>query len=410
MRFLYAMVAHLLVAGMYVAALFTAKARKGISGRVGWRSRLASWRINHPGELIWMHCSSLGEFEQGRSLLEEIRLKQPEKVLLLTFFSPSGYEIRKDTKLVDGVFYLPWDTSGAAADFFDILKPKIALFIKYEYWPNFFFAARKRDVPLFVVSAIFRKNQRFFRLFGGFWRDVLRCVSHFFVQNESSEALLMGIGMRRVTVAGDTRFDRVIRAVETAVALPEMIAFRAHCCILMGGSTWPADEHVLRQWLSVAPEHWKLVIVPHEVDAGHLNQLKKRFPMAVCWSERNQSRWEQAQVLIVDTIGLLSGLYRYADICWIGGGFGAGIHNTLEAAAWGKSVAFGPNYVKFDEAVGLIGCGAAVAADSPTQAVQLIMHRVENAAQRQLAGQAAERFVRNGGGATGKILSHLVAE
>ena len=393
-----------------VIGLFNTKARLWSEGRRQWRQRLTDWRAQNPGEVIWMHCASLGEFEQGRPILEALRNRFPQKKLLLTFFSPSGYEVRKNYPGVDGVFYLPADTATNALDFLTIVQPALGLVVKYEYWPNFFLSCKQQGIALYVVSGIFREGQRFFGMAAGFWRPVLDSVSHFFVQNESSVNLLHSIGINCVTLAGDTRFDRVIEVMRHPVSLDAIEAFKGESLVVVGGSTWPDDEVVLADWLSTAIPSAKLIVVPHEVGSEAITRLEQRFPGAVRWSQRNAAPWADARVVIVDEIGWLSSIYAYADVCWIGGGFGAGIHNTLEAAAWHKPVLFGPRYRKFDEACGLIAAGGAISAQD-THVGPVLLHQItRDAAMRERMGHQSGLFVERGAGATAKILNELAVK
>jgi 3-deoxy-D-manno-octulosonic-acid transferase len=336
-----------------------------------------------------------------------MRTSHPGRKLMLTFFSPSGYEVRKNFEGVEGVFYLPLDTSRDAKDFLDILQPSVVLVVKYEYWPNYFFACKQRGIPLYMVSAILRPNQRFFGWMGGFWRNVLRCVSHFFVQNEESLKLLHTIGIDCVTLTGDTRFDRVIQSKENAQQLPMLHSFSVGHNLLVAGSTWSADESALEQWFAQCTPGWKLVLVPHEVGEGHIHEIMQRFPTAARWSEASADSVSAASVLVIDTIGVLTAAYSYADVCWIGGGFGAGIHNTLEAAVWGKPILFGPHYEKFDEARCLLACGAAKSAANAPDLVAILNDLTSNEGAIRSMGKAAGLFVQQGRGATDKILSHL---
>jgi len=392
---------------MPVVGLFYGKAQLWSKGRKDWRKQLADWRKSHPGEVIWMHCASLGEFEQGRPVLEALRSTHPQEKLLLTFFSPSGYEVRKNYSGVDVVCYLPADTPSNARDFIAILQPSMVLIVKYEYWPNFFLSCKQHGVPLYIISGIFREGQRFFGAFAAFWRPVLNSVNHFFVQNEASIKLLHSIGFTNATLAGDTRFDRVMQLASRPRPVPLVQSLKGPGVLVVGGSTWPADEEVLANWWAAAPEDARLVVVPHEVGSESNQRLKKRFPDAIRWSECGSGTMPSARVLIVDEIGWLSSIYAYADICWIGGGFGAGIHNTLEAAVWKKPVLFGPRYLKFDEACGLISSGGAISAKDSQVGVLLLQQLTRDAALREQMGQQSGLFVERGSGATPKILNEL---
>jgi 3-deoxy-D-manno-octulosonic-acid transferase len=406
-RALYSFFIQVLAVLMPIAGIFHSKARLWSQGRRQWRNRLSDWRKGNPGELIWMHCASLGEFEQGRPVLEALRAQYPHKKLLLTFFSPSGFEVRKHYSGVDGVFYLPADTTANARDFLAIVKPSRAMMVKYEYWPNFFLSCKQHHVPLYIISGIFRPDQRFFGMFSSFWRPVLAAVNHFFVQNESSVKLLESIGFTNVTLAGDTRFDRVMQLKQSPRSVEWIREFKGEGLLVVGGSTWPADEDALAMWLSSATVSAKLVVVPHEVDKASVSRLMKLFPDAVLWSKREATGYSSSRVCIVDEIGWLSSIYTWADICWIGGGFGAGIHNTLEAAAWHKPVLFGPRYLKFDEACGLIAAGGAISTKDERVGAVLLGQLTADAAVRDRMGQQAGLFVERGAGATAKILNEL---
>jgi 3-deoxy-D-manno-octulosonic-acid transferase len=392
---------------MHGVALAHGKSRKWVEGRRNWRKNLQLWRKEYTGDIYWFHCASLGEFEQGRPVMERLRKERPDVVILLTFFSPSGYEIRKNYAGADGVFYLPIDTRSSSSDFLDIIRPKVACFVKYEYWPNYFLGCKSRGIPLIMISAILRPNQRFFGWSGFFWKPVLESVSHYFVQDESSMQLLNGIGIDLCTIAGDTRFDRVLEIASTASELAEVCEWSAGSLVLIGGSTWPADEQVLLSWWRKASSDWKLLLVPHEIGTAHIQAIQQLWPEAVLWSKRAETDWETSRVLIINEIGMLSTLYRYASAAWIGGGFGVGIHNTLEAAAWGLPVAFGPRFEKFAEAQGLIACGAARAAHDEAAAVLLIEQLTSNSDEMTRMGALAGRFVESGRGATDRIMSFL---
>lgn len=336
-----------------VFALFSPKAKLFIQGRQDIFSVLAH-KINTQHTHIWLHFASLGEFEQGRPVLERIKELRPEKRIIVTFFSPSGYEIRKNYALAEGVFYLPLDTANNAKRFIEIINPEIAIFTKYEFWHHYFAALEEKKVPLFLISGIFRPNQAFFKWYGGFYRSILTKITHLFVQNEESERLLKGIGINQVSLSGDTRFDRVFENVATVKTLPLVEAFVQRSKVLIAGSTWPQDEALIAGWMKNHPD-WKVILAPHEIGAAHIDQLMTLFPHAAKYSTlQEQEKTEQQQILVIDNIGLLSSLYQYGDIAYIGGGFGAGIHNTLEAAAFGLPVIFGPRYDKFQEAKDLV--------------------------------------------------------
>ncbi len=410
MRLLYSMLLTLAGMLMQAMALVHRKSRLWVAGRRNWRSRLRAWRSENPGDLYWFHCASLGEFEQGRPVIERLRKEMPHSVILLTFFSPSGYEVRKSYASVNGVFYLPLDTISNANTFLDIVKPKQACFVKYEYWPNYFLGCKKRGISLILISAILRPGQRFFGFWSFFWKPVMQSVTHCFVQDDATAHLLAGLGIDRSTVTGDTRFDRVLDVAASAPELSDAARWANHAKVLIGGSTWPADERVLLNWWQKAPAHWKLLLVPHEVGHAHIQALLRMWPEAMLWSKRNELSVADARVLIVDEVGVLSTLYRYAHLAWIGGGFGAGIHNTLEPAAWKLPIAFGPKHAKFAEALGLIACGAASTGDNEEKSVELLGRLTANEADLDRMGEAAGHFVSTGRGATNKIMSFLREE
>ncbi len=394
---------------MHGVAWVHGKSRLWVNGRKDWRTRLVDWRKNNPGELYWFHCASLGEFEQGRPVMERLRTERPEVVVLLTFFSPSGYEVRKNYSGADGVFYLPLDTHSGSRKFLDIVQPKVACFVKYEYWPNYFLTCKSKGIPLIMISAILRPDQRFFGWSGFFWKPILESVSHYFVQDEGTMKLLSGIGIERATLAGDTRFDRVLEIAETAKEVSEIREWAQGARVLIGGSTWPPDEQVLLDWWRDAAGVYKLLLVPHEIEHSHIATMLQKWPEAVLWSKRETEDLLSSNVIIIDRIGMLSALYRYAKIAWIGGGFGDGIHNTLEAAAWNVPVVFGPRYEKFAEAKGLIAVGGALSGSDESEAALILKRLTSNNPQMARMGVAAGGFVASGRGATDKIMSFLRA-
>ncbi|MBA3829596.1 MAG: 3-deoxy-D-manno-octulosonic acid transferase [Taibaiella sp.] len=394
-------------AALHIAALFNPKAKLFINGRKGWRASVKDKLASDGRPRIWMHCASLGEFEQGRPVLETLRKKYPSHSLVLTFFSPSGYEVRKDYKGADHVFYLPFDTPRNAAYFLDIVKPQLCLFVKYELWYYFLKGIAKRQIPLLLISAIFRKDQLFFKWYGGLYRNMLRRFTHLFVQDETSEELLQTIDSTHVTVSGDTRFDRVIEATQIITAQPLATAFAEGHKVLVAGSTWKEDEVFLNSVLKKLPEGWRIILVPHEVDEAHIADITKLFAgNSTLWSQPQVT--ESTKVLIVDEVGLLLQLYSYGRYAWIGGGFGKdGIHNVLEAAVYSIPCAYGPVYHQFLEAEQMVACGGAVIATTPEQyAAQLLLWQSNKDSYNQ-AALAAGRYVRSHGGATEKITAYI---
>ena len=394
----------ILIYGLLVrlVALFNTKAKLFVDGRKDIFKQINS-KINFNEKPIWFHFASLGEFEQGRPVLEKIKSLNPTEKIIVTFFSPSGYEIRKNYALADGIFYLPIDTPSNARKFLLLVKPKMAIFTKYEFWPNYFKALAHNQTPLYIISGIFRPNQVFFKWYGGFYRNVLKCVDHFFVQNDESALLLKSIGITEIDISGDTRFDRVFENAQAPKELASVKAFCQNSPVLVAGSTWLEDEKLLTELATENPD-WKIIIAPHEIHASHIDELVKLFPEAIKFSEIDVKPMN-SQILIIDNIGMLSSLYQYGRIAYIGGGFGAGIHNTLEAAAFGLPVIFGPNYQKFQEAKDLINIGAAKSignAKGLITAFDYFKHTEES-------GTIAKSYVAEKKGATDMIIDRILS-
>lgn len=380
------------------AAFFNQKAKLFTSGRENIFKKIAQ-KINPNDSPIWFHFASLGEFEQGRPVLEAIKIKQPQQKIIVTFFSPSGYEIRKNYALAD-VFYLPLDTASNAKKFIDLVNPKQAIFTKYEFWYHYFKTLNDRKIPLYLISGIFRPNQAFFKWYGGFYRNILKNVSHFFVQNNDSITLLNSIGITAVSLSGDTRFDSVYQNTKNPKKIELIEKFCGNSNVFIAGSTWLPDEKLLVSLIEKHPD-WRIIIAPHEVDEQHINEIEKLFPTATKFSSLNtQYAIRNTNILIIDNIGMLSSLYQYAKVAYIGGGFGAGIHNTLEAAAFGLPVIFGPKYDKFQEAKDLIAIGAA---KSISNAEELIF-AFEYFNTNTEASADAKKYVNDKKGATKMIL------
>lgn len=359
MQFLYAVGIRLYQLFILLVSPFNRKAASWIRGRKNWRT-LLSMQLKPREQRAWFHFASLGEFEQGRPVLEAFRRKNPSFTIVVTFFSPSGYEVRKDYPLADYVFYLPADTPGNARDFITAISPEIVFFTKYEFWHFYFRELGRRNIPLYIVSAIFRKEQLFFKPYGGFYRSILQNVTHFFVQDTASAALLDSIGLHNYTLTGDTRFDRVLENLQAAKPLPLIEDFAAGKPVFIAGSTWPEDEAILAPLINSKYYPFRWIIAAHEIGAAHLQQIESRLSIKhIRYSEALVKGTQDAEVLIIDNIGMLLSLYAYARIAYIGGGFGKGIHNTLEAAASGIPIFFGPRYEKFKEAKDLIALGGA---------------------------------------------------
>ena len=394
--------------GIGIAALWNVKARRWVNGRKNIFERLDAELKTDKSKLIWFHCSSLGEFEQGRPVMEKLRSQFHNYKLLLTFFSPSGFEIRKDYKDADWVFYLPMDSKANAKRFFDIINPSLVVFIKYDYWYYYLNECKKRNIPLLMISAIFRKEQPFFKWFGSLHRKMLNCFTHFFVQDKQSLQLLASVDINNATIAGDTRFDRVAEIAEKFQPVDEIQKFCASSQVLVAGSTWPEDEKLIKKAIQDYPE-LKLIIAPHEIHKNHLQQLKSLITSSIFFSEIKTNNEQQitSNCLIIDNIGMLSRLYHYATITYIGGGFNKGIHNVLEAAVYGKPVLFGPNYKKFKEAIGLIDTGGGFSIASSHELSSLLNKLINNKNELESSGKKAIEFVKENKGATEKILRYI---
>jgi len=372
-----------------------------------------SWRILRDGidqtkPWLWFHAASLGEFEQGRPIMERIRKEHPEYNILLTFFSPSGYEVRKNYAGADLICYLPFDTIFNVRRFLNIVKPQKVFFIKYEFWPNYLTALKLRQIPTYLISGIFRKDQLFFKNYAPFYRRMLQTFTHLFVQNQESVDLLASIGRTdEVSISGDTRFDRVLEIRKAAKDLPIVGQFSKSASgnVLIAGSSWPKDEAFFIPYFNEHPE-LKLIIAPHEIHEEHLltieAQLKRPF---LRYSQMDQSNAASCDCLIIDCFGLLSSIYRYGDIAYIGGGFGTGIHNTLEAAVYGIPVIFGPKFAKFHEAKELLTCGGGFTFDSETTFTELLDLLNSDTNFRLNTGKIAGEMVLNGSGGTNKVLN-----
>ena len=410
MCFLYQLSIFLYGLLLRLIAPFHPKAKLWVAGRKGLLKRIEQ-TVEKGQEYIWFHFASLGEFEQGRAVMEQIKAKYPNEKIIVTFFSPSGYEIRKNTALADYVFYLPEDTARNAERFVELINPKFAVFTKYEYWYFYFRALKRRQIRLLMISAIFRDNQLFFKQYARFYRNILKLVSYFFTQNMESVHLLKWIGISNAGLAGDTRFDRVVELPKEHKDIPEVKAFANNHPVLVAGSTWPADEDLLKELLE-KHKTWKMVLAPHEIHEEHILQIMKLFPNALRFSQFKtyaESQIAQAPVLIIDNIGMLSSLYVFGQIAYIGGGFGVGIHNTLEAATYGIPVVFGPKNEKFQEAKDLIEIGAGFSISNAEELNQ-VFNAMLVEAKRIPAATAAKNYVQQRAGATQIIMKYLETE
>ena len=387
-----------------IVSLFNKKAHLLSKGQ-GQCFKVLKESIDSQCEYVWFHAASLGEFEQGRPVMEQIKTEQPNTKILLTFFSPSGYEVRKNYGGADVICYLPLDTPSNAKRFLKMVNVSKAIYIKYEFWPNFLLELQNNNIPVYSISSIFRPNQVFFRWFGGWYMNILRTFKHIFVQDDFSNQLLISHDIQNVTVAGDTRFDRVVDVSKKSKSIAVVQQFIGNCQrVIVAGSSWPKDEELLIRYLN---EHVdvKLILVPHEIHEAHLLGIFKMLNNNyVRYTQANVSDLQTSNCLVVDTIGLLSSIYQYADIAYIGGGFGVGIHNTLEAAVWRIPVVFGSNFQKFREARELISAGGAFSvADYDLLKIQL-----DKLFDDKKAGEIAGDYVKTNTGATGLILKYLM--
>jgi 3-deoxy-D-manno-octulosonic-acid transferase len=359
---------------------------------------------------IWFHFASLGEFEQGRPVLEQMQLLYPDKPIVITFFSPSGYEVRKNTPLAQAVYYLPLDSAKNAREFITAIKPAMAIFTKYEYWYHYFNQLHTQHVPLYIISGIFRPNQVFFKWYGGLHRKMLKLVTWFFVQDADSKHLLQGLGKSNITISGDTRFDRVWANAQQPRELPEIATFKGDNKLFIAGSTWPADEKLLAALVAKHPD-WKFIIAPHEIGGEKISGLVNILPKdsTIKYSEISHLT-SHISNLIIDNIGMLSSLYQYADIAYIGGGFGAGIHNTLEAAAFGMPVIFGPKYDKFKEAKDLIELNAAFSISTEAELLTTAGSLLDDEIFRYRTARTSKKYVEEHVGATEAIVEYIKAK
>lgn len=409
LHYLYNSIIRLYYIVVIVVSPFHSKAKKSLEGRKNWRRRLKEWRTSHPGKLIWVHCSSLGEFEQGRPLIEEFKSRHSEIKICLTFFSPSGYEVRKNYSEADGVFYLPFDLPKAASDFIEILQPSKVFFIKYEFWANYFLKLKQKKIPLFMVSVIFREDHHFFKYPNAFSEKILSSVNLFFLQNNRSQELLQRVSNTPSIVTGDTRFDRVIKVAETSTNNPLIEEFIADRKCVVSGSSYSSEDEMIRR-VQMQRADVCFIIAPHDIHEDRILEIEKLFDgKTVRYTDLDILK-EQRQVLILNTMGMLSSIYRYGEIVLIGGGFRKGIHNTLEAAVYGKPILFGPNYGKFEEAKQLIQCNGAVSVTSLHEGVECINTWLEDDEARELAGGNAKAVVMSGSGSVEKIMETLAKQ
>ncbi len=405
MSILYSLSIFLYTILIRLAAVFNPQARAFIKGRKKQFKRMRK-AVGPHDEIIWFHCASLGEFEQGRPVIEAFRKTFPHYKILLTFFSPSGYELRKDYPLADYVFYLPMDKKRNVNQFLGIFRPQLAIFIKYEFWFNYLEGLNKNKIPVFLVSGIFRKNQHFFQFYGKWFRRQLQKISWFFVQNQTSSDLLDSIQIYHHEISGDTRFDRVMQIKKTAGKLPKVVEFKQTQKLLIAGSTWPPDEEILFRFLKAKNQNIKLIIAPHKIDDGHIKTIENQFKAfhPVLYSRASESKLKQAGVMIIDQMGLLSAMYQYAELAYVGGGFGVGIHNLLEAAVYGIPVIFGPNYQRFQEAHDLLASHGGFSIQTADEFIDICSRLLNTPDLYKASCKAAETYVTDNAGATDIVL------
>ena len=403
---IYNLAMYLLELGVKLAALFSDKPAKMVKGHRDAYDLLKS-KIDRNARYIWFHAASLGEFEQGRPLIERIRKEYPQYKILQTFFSPSGYEVRKNYDGADIVCYLPIDTPSNVKKFIDLVNPCMVFFVKYEFWQNYLNALSKKGVPVYSVSSIFRPGQIFFRWYGKSYQQVLKTFAHLFVQNEESKQLLAEIGVKNTTVVGDTRFDRVLDICAAAKQLPLVQKFKGDALTFVAGSSWGPDEDIFIKYFNAHPE-MKLVIAPHVVNDSHLKEIESKLQRScIRYTKATEENVEQADCLIIDCYGLLSSIYRYGEISYIGGGFGVGIHNVLEAAVYGIPVIFGPNNKKFREAQHLLENKGGFEINGYEDFEQLMNKFLTDEAYLKQSGQAAGNYVKGNAGAMDKIMKNV---
>jgi 3-deoxy-D-manno-octulosonic-acid transferase len=381
-----------------VASFRSSKAEQWIEGREDWRTKMAQL-IPGDAQVIWMHCASAGEFEQGKPVAEALKEAYPEHFLLISFFSPSGYKVAQSYKWADGICYLPLDTAENARDFIQLARPRIALFVKYDYWFHFFNTLAQHGIPLLMIAAVFRPQQLLFK--NKWFRKILQLPRHFFVQDEASLQLLKQTGIRNASLSGDTRFDRVLQIAASFAEVEKIQAFKNEAQLLVAGSTWKEDEEAL-----CVLKELKLIIAPHEIDEEHLQEIEKKFPGSIRYSQYDAQ--PTSAVLIIDNVGMLSRVYRYADITYVGGGFSKdGVHNVLEAAVWAKPVIIGPNYEKYREAMELIECGGAFSFSKKEDLKQIVSKLKADPEFTKALGQKAKAYIEKHAGATQKIIDWI---
>lgn len=380
-----------------------------MDGRKNWKQKMKS-HIQPEDKIIWVHCSSLGEFEQGRPVIEKAKTEFPNHKIVVSFFSPSGYEVRKNYKGADYIFYLPLDTKQNAKALVKTLHPEILILVKYEYWYNLLKRLQKKKIPVIVISAVIKEKNVFFKAWGSWFRKIIRRISHFFVQDQDSKNLLESINFHEVTVSGDTRFDRVKEILNSKNELIFVEKFKGNSKLIVAGSTWPDDDEILTDFInSKLPEDWKIIFAPHNIDQKKIIQLKEKLKLTTTiYTQLKEEELTDSRVLIVDTIGILTKIYAYADVSYVGGGFTkTGVHNTLEPAVFGVPIIFGPNYQRYFEAIELIENEAAVKFENQFEFDEKMSNLIENESERNRRGKIAYDLIQSKPNSTQLILNYL---
>jgi len=410
MFFLYNLVVQLAAFLLKIVALFSPKIKLFVDGRKTVFATLAE-KIQASDKTIWFHAASLGEYEQGLPVMEKMKTQFPNHKIVVTFFSPSGYEVRKNNTIADATVYLPLDSISNAKQFIKLAHPEMVFFIKYEFWPNYLNELKKQNIKTYLISGIFREKQSFFKWYGGFYRNALKTFHYFFVQNESSKKLLQSIGFNNVKVSGDTRFDRVVSILDRDNSLDFIEQFKNETPAIVIGSSWPKDEELLIKYINQADDTVKFIIAPHNIKPEQIQQLKNTITKkTVLFSEKEGQNLADYQIFIIDTIGILTKIYSYADIAYVGGGFGnPGVHNILEPATFGIPIVIGPNYSHFAEATALVNMEGCISITNQTELHQAFDLLVQNEDERHEKGHICSTFVQMNKGATNTILNHILA-
>ena len=391
-----------------ILALFSPKLNLFVRGRKSVFETLKN-KIQATDKTIWFHAASLGEYEQGLPVIEKVKEKYPNHKIILTFFSPSGYEVRKNNTIADVTIYLPLDTISNAKQFLKVVHPEMVFFIKYEFWPNYLNELKNQNIKTYLISGIFREKQAFFKWYGGFYRNALMTFDYFFVQNDSSKTLLQSIGFNNVKVSGDTRFDRVVTILEKDNTLDFIAAFKNNQPTIVIGSSWPKDEELLINYINNSAESVKFIIAPHNIKAEQITNIRSQITKSsVLFSEKDTVDVSNNSVFVIDTIGILTKIYSYADIAYVGGGFGnPGVHNILEPATFGIPVVIGPNYSHFSEATALVNLEGCMTIQNQTQLNEAFDLLLQNEDERLEKGHICSTFVQMNKGATQTIMSHI---